>query len=251
MANSSLPDSPGLGLRLSPKELSALNAAKVQAHSTVSLAFQRKSQRWVLRAEESGGGTVAVGHYVGFTGIEPAGILLSYSSQTLDPNSGHRVVFAEALIRYEIFRYGDMFHILISNHSMGTTSGEPSERNRPAHFRRDLLLGHHGTIKKDGSISMLDRSGEEIDIPAYLRAGIAKTLAGTRCIVCAHVHLENVPSVALPVFVKPVAEVTQAPAAQGLIPQNRKPNQQRLTPKNNKQKKVKHDPPNPPLEAAS
>ncbi len=174
MANSNVPDSPGLGLRLSPKELFALNAAKIQAHSTVSLAFQRKSKRWVLRAEESGGGTVAVGHYVGFTGVEPTGILLSYSSQTLDPNSGHRFVFAEGLIRFEIFRYGDKCHILISHHSMGLTSGEPGETNRPAHFRRDLLLGHHGTIQKDGSISLLDRSGEEIDIPAYLLASIAK-----------------------------------------------------------------------------
>ena len=244
MANSNVPDSPGLGLRLSPKELLVLNAAKIQAHSTVSLAFQRKSQRWVLRAEESGGGVVAVGHYAGFAGVEPLGLLLSFPNQTLQPNSGHRLVFAEALIRFEIFRYDNHCHILVSHHSIGPTRGEPSEKNRPAHFRRNLLLAHQGSIQPDGSILILDRSGEAVEFANYLKLGIKRTLEGTRCLVCAEAYLEKIPSVSLRAPAPPPPAVLKAPE----LNISGKPG---LKPKAKRQQKVKHVPPNPTLEAAS
>ncbi len=198
MANPNPSFSPGLGLPLSPKELSALSAASIQAHSTVSLAYQRKSRRWVLRAEESGGGTVAIGHYLGFAGVEPAGLALSFQNQTLQPNSGHRLLFASSLIRFELFRYGANCHLLISQHSVAPTKGEQSEGKRPAHLRRNLLLEHWGQIQKNGDLLFLDRAGEAVDVPEYLKPYIACALAGTKCAACMHAHFEKLPSIQLP-----------------------------------------------------
>ncbi len=210
MANPNLSFSPGNGLPLSPKELSALSAASIQAHSTVSLAYQRKSQRWILRAEESGGGMVAIGHYVGFAGVGAEGLALSFQNQTLQPNSGHRLVFASNLVRFELFRYGTHCHLLISHHSVGPTKGEASEGKRPAHIRRNLLVEHWGHIQKNGDLLFLDRSGEAVDLPEYLKPYIACALAGTRCAACMHTHFEHLTSIQLPV---PAPQPVPKPAA--------------------------------------
>ena len=201
MANSNGSFSPGLGLPLSPRELSALRLANIQAHSIVSLHFQGKSKRWILRAEESGGGAVAIGHYVGFVGVEPAGLALSFSNQTLQPNSGHRLVYAENMVRFELFRYGTKCHLLISQHTVGPTKGEPSEGKRPAHLRRNLLVEHWGHIQTDGDLLFLDRAGEQVEIPEYLKPYIKKALAGTQKEPCVCAHFEALPSILLPIAV--------------------------------------------------
>lgn len=243
MAKRSFPDSPGLGLRLSPKELLALKAASIQVHSTVSLRFQNKSKRWVLQAEESGGGISAIGHYVGFTGVEPTGILLSFSNQTMDPNSGHRLVFAEALVRFELFRYGEHCHVLISHHAI-VAKQSLDANNRPTHFRRDLLLGHQGTIRQDGSILFLDRSGEPVEISESLKKGLEKTLAGSRCLACATSFLEKLPSVSLPTVERmtPTVDKSSAP----LVTQKKV-----SKPHKTKQKKQESTVTNPRIEVAS
>jgi hypothetical protein len=153
-----------------------------------------------LRGEESGGGTVAIGHYVGFAGVGTDGLTLSFLNQTLQPNSGHRLVFANNLARFELFRYGNNHcHLLVSLHSVGRSNGEASEGNRPAHIRRNLILEHWGHIQKTGSLLFLDRAGEEVEIPEYLKPYINQALVGTRCAPCVHSHFEKLPSLQLPV----------------------------------------------------
>ena len=201
MAHSIPSFSPGLGLPLSPAELSALKAASVQAHSIVSLHFQSKSKRWILKAQESGGGTVAVGHYVGFVGIEPTGVVLAHRNQTFQPNSGHRLLFAESLVRFELFRYDTDCHLLVSQHSIASTKDEPSEGKRPAHLRRNLLLAHWGHIQKDGTLLFIDRSGEQLEIQEYLKPYIMEALKGTLCRPCKHAHFEALPSIQLPLAI--------------------------------------------------
>jgi hypothetical protein len=201
MANSKPSFSPGLGLPLSSRELAALKAASIQAHTIVSLHFQGKSKRWVLRAEESGGGTVAIGHFVGFVGVGTTGFARSFSNQTFQPNSGHRLVYAESMVRFELFRYGTNCHLLISHHSVAPIKGEPSEAKRPAHIRRNLLLEHWGHIQTDGSLLFLDRAGEDIDIPEYLKPYIKAALAGTKCRACMCAHFEALPSIQLPIAI--------------------------------------------------
>lgn len=201
MANSNMSFSPGLGLPLSLKELAALKLANVQAHSIVSLHFQGKSKRWILRAEESGGGTVAIGHYVGFVGVEPTGLALSFSNQTLQPNSGHRLVYAESMVRFELFRYGTNCHLLISQHSIAPIKGEPSEGKRPAHLRRNLLMGHWGQIQTNGDLLFVDRAGEQVEIPEYLKPYIKAVIAGAQNAPCVCAHFEALPSILLPIAV--------------------------------------------------
>ena len=242
MANPNPSFSPGLGLPLSPKELSALSAGSIQAHSTVSLAYQRKSQRWVLRAEESGGGTAAIGHYVGFAGVGADGLALSFQNQTLQPNSGHRLLFASSLIRFELFRYGSNCHLLISHHSVGPTKGEASEGKRPAHIRRNLLLGHWGHIQKNGDLLFLDRAGEAVDIPEYLKPYIACALAGTRCAACMHANFEKPPSIQLPV---PVPQPVPKPASSSTSTEG----QPQKGSKNRKKKEPYAFPSNVPLDS--
>ncbi|MGC9292982.1 MAG: hypothetical protein ACP5EP_09725 [Acidobacteriaceae bacterium] len=135
---------------------------------------------------------------------------LSFQNQTLQPNSGHCLLFASSLVRFELFRYGTHCHLLISHHSVGPTKGEASEGKRPAHLRRDLLLKHWGHIQKNGDLLFLDRSGETVDLPEYLKPYIACALVGTKCAACMHAHFEKLPSIQLPV---PAPQPVPKPAA--------------------------------------
>jgi hypothetical protein len=187
-------------MALDRAELDALQAAGIHAQARVTPVSQM-SGNYILRCEESGGGTKALGHYVGFVPLAGMPFISSRKLTSLGVNSIHRRIIAHMLIRFEVFRYKENFvHTFITLHRTGTGSG-----GRAPLTRQTLFRGRFGEIDKNSNATFpSEDGGEDLSIPSFLVPGFQAALLGTRCAGtagtgCQHAsHFESVGNVKLP-----------------------------------------------------
>jgi hypothetical protein len=185
------------GMALDRAELDALQVAGVRAQARITPVSQTNGN-YVLRGEESGGGTKSLGHYVGFVPLAGIPFIFNRKLTALGANSIHRRIIASVMIRFEVFRYRDNFvHAFITLHRAGTGNGRKVPMTRQTLFR-----GKYGEIDKSGNVTFpSEDGGEDISIPSFLMPGFQAALMGTRCIGtsgagCQHAsHFESVGNV--------------------------------------------------------
>jgi hypothetical protein len=212
---------PGFGLRLHRKALAELRRIGVHAEPPVSLVHQPKADHWTLRGEESGGAGEQIGHYVAFVGVEAGSLVRAQPIQTIIPNAIHRIVIAQALVRFEMYRFNSTYDLMISLHWIEPQPGSP----RPAHRRTNVFVGRLGMLNEKlwtaagapyrGEVKprFFGRSGEEIDIPEILHDGVYRITEAVCCVGCKHAHFFDALNVAVDIPVKVSATQLAAPAS--------------------------------------
>jgi hypothetical protein len=210
-----------MGMRLDIVECEQLHTAGIGVHerSRISLEYQETGQRWVLRAEECGGATEQLGHYVGFVSVDEP-FLLVINVQKIRRNVLHRIVFAKRLVRYEMYRCNSTYELLIDLH----WTEEQGSSARPLHRCRGLFRGRFGTLDEKlwtpagepyrGNVKPIfrSRSGEEESIPGYILDGVFRVTEGVCCVNCKHSHFFDATPLTIPPRTKPAKHTTRIPA---------------------------------------
>ena len=210
-----------MGMRLDIVECEQLHTAGIGVHerSRISLEYQETGQRWVLRAEECGGATEQLGHYVGFVSVDEP-FLLVINVQKIRRNVLHRIVFAKRLVRYEMYRCNSTYELLIDLHWIE----EQGSSARPLHRCRGLFRGRFGTLDEKlwtpagepyrGNVKPIfrSRSGEEESIPGYILDGVFRVTEGVCCVNCKHSHFFDATPLTIPPRTKPAEHTTRIPA---------------------------------------
>jgi hypothetical protein len=189
----------GLGMRLPKTVLRELRRVELRVNTGVSIVFQQKAKRWLLAADEGGGSLKDIAHYVGYTSVAPDGLAFSLPVHALIPNAVHRRVAGDNLIRFEILRAGESCDLAVTHHFLESAQ----EGRRPVMRRTNLFVGRSGVLTPESREPLFfDRSGEMIDIPAMLLAGVQALTASAFCFQCKHAHLIGLPSVDLAFLAK-------------------------------------------------
>ncbi len=188
------PRNVGLGLRLSPSALRELARHRLRLHTHVAVGFQQRASRWVITAEEAGGAVAELGHYVGYSAVAPNELISDRPLMALNPNDSHRAIAALDLLRYEIFRMGELCNLAVTRFSL-----EPSPTGtRPLLRSRVIFSGENGALSKGMTHPVFfSRTGEEVGLSRALLPGIEAASAGVLCIHCRHAHFAKVPAAVL------------------------------------------------------
>ena len=189
----------GLGMRFPQTVIRELRRVELRVNSGVSIVFQQKAKRWLLAADEGGGSLKGIAHYVGYAGIAPDGLAFSLPVHALIPNAVHRRVAGDNLVRFEILRAGESCDLAVTHHYFES----PQEGRRPVIRKTNLFVGRSGVLTPESREPLFfDRSGEIIDIPAPLLAGVQALTAAAFCFQCKHAHLIGLPAVDVASFPK-------------------------------------------------
>jgi hypothetical protein len=189
----------GLGMRFPQTVIRELRRVELRVNSGVSIVFQQKAKRWLLAADEGGGSLKGIAHYIGYAGVAPDGLALSLPVHALIPNAIHRRVAGASLVRFEILRAGESCDLAVTHHYFES----PQEGRRPVMRKTNLFVGRSGVLTPESREPLFfDRSGEIIDIPAPLLAGVQALTAAAFCFQCKHAHLIGLPAVDLALFAK-------------------------------------------------
>ena len=189
----------GLGMRFPQTVIRELRRVELRVNSGVSIVFQQKAKRWLLAADEGGGSLKGIAHYVGYAGIAPDGLAFSLPVHALIPNAVHRRVAGDNLVRFEILRAGESCDLAVTHHYFESLQ----EGRRPVMRKTNLFVGRSGVLTPESREPIFfDRSGEIIDIPAPLLAGVQALTAAAFCFQCKHAHLIGLPAVDVAHFPK-------------------------------------------------
>jgi hypothetical protein len=185
----------GLGSRFPKNVLRELKRLNIYCHSSVSIVFQQKSRRWMIAGEEGGGSVDRFGHYVGYVGVAPVGLAVSIPIKSFTPNRTQRRVFAQDLVRLEIFRYETSCDLTVTRfYLVSPGGGRRSEMKTVELFRQQ-----NGILTPDSKQPVFfDRAGEPIDLPRELIPAIQATSKGVLSQRNKRAHLIGVPDVPLP-----------------------------------------------------
>lgn len=182
----------GLGMRLPHSVIRELRKVELRVNSAVSIVFQQKAKRWLLAADEGGGSLKDIAHYVGYAGVTPDALAFSLPVHALIPNAVHRRVAGAHLVRFELLRAGESCDLAVTHHFFDS----PQEGRRPVMRRTNLFVGRSGVLTPESKEPLFfDRSGEQIDIPKPLLAGVQALTAAAFCLHCKHAHLIGLPPV--------------------------------------------------------
>jgi hypothetical protein len=184
------------GIRLPAFALKLLQQTGIFCDPSVSIEYQYLAKQHVLRGRESGGAAGHTGAYCGF--VDSCGEPLSWLSrvETVGRNGIHAVAVAPELVRIHVFRNGQTYELLVTQHALKFKS----EGTRPMLENSILFHGLHGTLPLESSNEEIDqqsetlplfytRSGEPLAIPEIFRNGVIRTVAGCRCSGCRHCHV--------------------------------------------------------------
>jgi hypothetical protein len=185
----------GLGSRFPKNVLRELKRLNIYCHSSVSIVFQQKSQRWMIAGEEGGGSVDRLGHYVGYLGVAPEGLAVSIPIQSFIPNRTQRRVFAHDLVRLEIFRYETSCNLTVTRHYLVS----PGAGRRSELKTVELFQQRNGILTTDSKQPVFfDGAGEAIDLPRELVPAIQAVSKGVLSQRNKRAHLIGVPDVTLP-----------------------------------------------------
>lgn len=185
----------GLGSRFPKNVLRELNRLNIGCRTAVSIVFQQKNKRWMIAGEEGGGSVDRLGHYVGYVGVAPEGLAVSIPIQSFIPNRTQRRVFAQDLVRFEIFRYENSCNLTVTRHHLVS----PGEGRRPELKTDELFHQKNGILTSDSKQPVFfDHAGEPIDLPRELIPAIQAASKGVLSQRNKRAHLIGVADVSLP-----------------------------------------------------
>lgn len=191
------------GLRLPPGTVKRLGEIGIFARPEVSLEYQKRARRYVVRGVESGGAVPEFGRYVSFTGENGEQLAWLQPIDSLAVNGVHAVVVAPVLMRVEMFRAGRTYELVVTRHRPGATQ----HGSRPKLVAEELFRGANGYLGlelwgKDRSLAgsvlpqFFTRAGEEIEIPVPFVPAARALAAAVCCVGCSNSHYLMPPSVA-------------------------------------------------------
>jgi hypothetical protein len=185
------------GLRLPGVVLKLLDAAGIYCEPAVSIRHQATTGRYMLRGTESGGAVAELGAYCGFVDVDGGPLPWLQRVDGLAPNQNHAVVVLPQFVRVQMFRNGETYELLITEHRLENV--ETGKRPRLANSI--LFHGLHGALAvqlwgQDRHLSgrvfpvFYTRSGEPSLIPEKFHMAVRRATAGSCCIGCSkHCHL--------------------------------------------------------------
>ena len=197
MASKNLSPNPSLGITLTRPELELLRSHAISCKSEVQIVRQ-SSGRLLLRGEESGGGTPAIGHYSGIAPLQGISFELVHSFHNAVPNGPHLWAWGMAMVRFEVFRYDSHFvHVMISLHTL-LPIVKP-ERKGVFHATKILFKERYGEVSNESAVSFVSNAGERVTISEVFIPGFQAALAGSRCRACkCKSHFANLKPILLP-----------------------------------------------------
>jgi hypothetical protein len=184
------------GLRLPALTLRRLKDRGIFCVSTLSVVLQHSTQRYVIRAHESGGAVADLGAFCGFVTEEGKPLAWLQRVETIGVNGLHARVVATSLVRVHVVRVMHTYELLITKHSLPTfTNGR-----KPSLVNSIIFHGRQGTLElelwgKDaafrGCICPLfyDRGGDPLKLPDGFEDAVGRAVAGVSCCGCEHSHL--------------------------------------------------------------
>jgi hypothetical protein len=185
----------GLGSRFPKNVLRELKRVNIYCHSSVSIVFQQKSQRWMIAGEEGGGSVDRLGHYVGYLGVAPEGLAVSIPIQSFIPNRTQRRVFAQDLVRLEIYRYETSCNLTVTRFYLVSPGGGRRSELKAV----ELFHQRNGILTTDSKLPVFfDGAGEPIDLPRELVPAIQAVSKGVLSQRNKRAHLIGVSDVTLP-----------------------------------------------------
>lgn len=188
------------GLLLPRRALLTLRNAGIFAHSPVSVHYQERARRYVLRGIESGGAQQDMGRYVSFAGEDGAPLEYLHLVETIARNGVHAVVVAPLLLRADMVCKGRTYELLITRHSLHTDAAG----KRPKLGTEIVFRGVHGRVELDltgkdkaqaGDVmpTFYSLAGEHLRIPQEFGALVRAVTRGANCIGCSHAHFLRKP----------------------------------------------------------
>jgi hypothetical protein len=196
----------GLGFRFPKLVLRELKRLGIECRPEVRIVHQKKNARWLIAGEEGGGAEGAIGHYVGFVGVSPEGVAVSLPIRSFIPNRIYRKVFAQDLLRLQVFRYEQSINLSITRHCLVS----PGPGRRPELISRDVFIQREGLLTNGSDLPVfIDRTGEPVDMPADLIPAIKAACRGVATVRNKRAHLIGLPDVTLPPIVISKATVPE------------------------------------------
>jgi hypothetical protein len=184
------------GLRLPGTALKQLQQTGIYCEPSVSIEHQHLAQKYVIRGVESGGGVAELGHYVGFVDAHGRSLPWIQRVHSVGRNGLHAIVVASQIVRLQMFRRGQTYDLLITQHHLESVQ----EGRRPTLQNKIIFHGIRGTLaldlwREDSHFSglvtpaFLTRSGEHLLVPEMLLEAVCRITAAASCVGCCHCHL--------------------------------------------------------------
>lgn len=188
------------GLRLPRVTLDCVKQSGIRCILELSVERQRSSQKYVIRAQESGGAIPEFGMYCGYVSETGSPLAWLQRLDSLGVNGVHARAVSACLARIQVVRVRHTYDVLITRHALRL----PENKSRPTLESSIIFLGRQGTLELDlgdkdkalsGAVSPVfyDRGGETIKIPGAFEAVVRRAVAGSNCCGCRHVHLLEPP----------------------------------------------------------
>jgi hypothetical protein len=184
------------GIRLPRPALKSVAAIGIYCEPAISLEYQPRANRYVLRGRESGGAAGEIGFYCGFVGCDGQPLSYTQRVETVARNGVHAIVIEPELVRVQVFRYRSTYELLVTEHTLKPVDG----KTRPAMANTILFHGVHGTaaIPEPGCEACVpaqmapvfyQHNGEVFDIPEKFREAARLVVVGCHCSGCHSCHL--------------------------------------------------------------
>lgn len=192
------------GLRLPATALKQLQQTGIYCEPSLSIEHQYLARQYVIRGVESGGGVAELGHYVGFADTHGQSLPWLQRVHSVGRNGLHAVVVASQIARLQMFRRGQTYDLLITQHHLESAQ----ESRRPTLQNEVIFHGIHGTLTPElsregrhfggqANPAFWTRSGEPQLIPEIFREAVCRITAAVSCVGCRHCHLQK-PELDLP-----------------------------------------------------
>ena len=183
------------GLMLPAEVRQQIHGTGIRCRPVVEIIYQDRARQWKLRAEESGGAVMQIGHYAGFVAANGGPLPWLCRVQNLVPNGTHAVVVESDLVRVEMFRYEHTYELLITRHWLEERAGRrPKLRNELLYLDRrgtlaTELWGREAAFRGGAEPTFFTRSGEKSIHEGRWTDAILKVTEGVCCVGCKHCHL--------------------------------------------------------------
>ena len=200
------------GLTLPDETRARLHAVGVYCDPNLSVERQQQAERWMIRGQESGGASDAIGRYVSFCREDGSALAWLQPVRNFMPNGVHSIVVVpDSLVRLDMYRFETSYDLLITRHWL-----HESKKGKPELWNEILFFARHGILERElwgkdkmyrGGIAptFYQRSGEELSVPEQFKMAVFKMTEGVTCTRCSHPHLIEAPLPLLVAEAQPTA----------------------------------------------
>ncbi len=189
------------GLALPEATLRALKKRGIFCQSSLTLEFQQRPQRYVLRGVESGGAVMDMGRYCAYLSPEGQPLPWLQPIDSLGVNGRHAVVIAPEFVRIDMLRIGRTYELVVTLHDLVFLP----DGARPRVGSRVLFRGQQGTLAIEtwkaenrdlrGEIAPVfyTLGGEIRRLPELFENAIRRVSGAVSCVGCKHCHIATTP----------------------------------------------------------